>query len=78
MRQQILGMVSRPVHGTSMARHSMLASSKAWNSLTLGMSAPDDQTSPSTKRSKEVEAAAKGPAKETSNMSVLFLTKLLN
>lgn len=42
------------------------------------MSAPDDQASPTAKSSREVVAAAKGPAKDTSNMSVLFFTRLLN
>jgi len=44
----------------------------------LGMSPPVDQARPTTNSTKEVAAAAAGPAKETSNMSVLFLTRLLN
>ena len=46
--------------------------------LAFGMSPPADKTKPATNRAKAVTAAAAGPEKETSNMSVLFLTRLLN
>ena len=46
--------------------------------LTLGMSPPVDNTKPTTNNTRDVAAAAAGPEKETSNMSVLFFTKLLN
>lgn len=66
----------RDIHGQNLA--SILACPAIEPGITLGMSPPEDHTRPKTKRVREVVAAAKGPAKETSNRSVWFFTKLLN